>query len=115
MYVGKTSRSLKQRISEHKSSIRVLRMKMFLLLVTLSSALSVSVACHFVQCSHSCSHSVSVACHFVQCSHSVSSLQFQGIEKVEVSPRGGGNDRKLCQRELVWIHTLGTLQLLGPN
>lgn len=58
VYVGKTTRSLKQRISEHKSSIRRADLN------------------------------YPVACHFIECAHPVSSLRFQGIEQVTLSRGG---------------------------
>lgn len=47
--------------------------------------------------------------------HIVSSLHFQGIEKVEPSPRGRNTDKKLYQRELFWISMLGTSHPSGLN
>ena len=46
--------------------------------------------------------------------HPLSTLRFQGIEQI-ILHRGGDVDRKLCQRELFWIHTLHTLQPSGLN
>ena len=77
-YVGKTSRELKSRISEHKSSIR------------------------------NSDEKSSVARHFVEAGHKVCSLRFQGIEKVDLPRRGGDRDKLLLQREAYWIHTLKT-------
>lgn len=84
IYIGKTTRPLKQRISEHKSSIR------------------------------RNDENYPVACHFNNLSHPLSSLRFQGIEQVTLH-RGGDVDRKLCQRELFWIHKLDALQPSGLN
>jgi len=58
VYVGKTTRCLKQRISEHKSSIR------------------------------RADPNYPVACHFTECAHSVSSLSFQGIEQIKLPRGG---------------------------
>ena len=58
IYVGKTTRKLKQRISEHKSSIRRNDIN------------------------------YPVARHFNECSHPISSLRFQGIEHIEMPRGG---------------------------
>ena len=58
-YVGKTTRSLKQRISEHKSSIR------------------------------RNDRDYPVAVHFNDLKHDISTFRFCGIEKVKMSDRGG--------------------------
>lgn len=84
-YVGKTSRQLKQRISEHKSSIRRKDMN------------------------------YPVAAHFVTLNHDVTSLRFCGIEKVTLPPRGGDIELLLQRRELFWIYTLQTLSPKGMN
>lgn len=84
-YVGKTSRQLKQRISEHKSSIRRKDVN------------------------------YPVAAHFLSFNHDVSSLRFCGIEKVSVPPRGGDIELLLQRRELFWIFTLQTLSPMGMN
>lgn len=74
-YVGKTSRKLKQRISEHKSSI----------------------------CRNDRDYPVAV--HFNDAQHDISTLRFIGIEQVKLPLRGGNHDRLLQQREAYWIHT----------
>ncbi len=84
-YVGKTSRQLKQRISEHKSSIRRKDVN------------------------------YPVVAHFLALNHDVSTLQFCGIERVNVPPRGGDIEVLLQQRELFWIFTLQTLSPNGMN
>lgn len=58
IYIGKTTRPLKQRISEHKSSIRRK------------------------------DENYPVACHFNDLSHPLSSLRFQGIEQVTLHRGG---------------------------
>lgn len=85
VYVGKTTRKLKQRISEHKSSIR------------------------------RNDRDYPVAIHFNDNHHDVCSLRFYGIEYVPPPPRGGDHDRLLKQREAFWIHTLQTLAPKGLN
>ncbi len=80
-YVGKTSRQLKQRISEHKSSIR------------------------------RNDPNDPVAVHLNDFNHDISTSRFTGIEKVCLPKRerGGNHDLLLKQREAYWIHTLKTL------
>ena len=58
VYIGKTTHPLKQRISEHKSSIRRKDVK------------------------------YPVACHFNNHSHPISSLRFQGIEQITLQRGG---------------------------
>lgn len=84
-YVGKTTRKLKLRISEHKSSIR------------------------------RNDRDYPVAVHFNDQKHDISSLRFTGIELVPLPPRGGDHDKLLKQRECFWIHTLQTLTPKGLN
>lgn len=67
-YVGKTSRQLKVRLSEHKSSIRRK------------------------------AHKSPVAKHFDDFTHNIHSLRCVGIEKVLVGRRGGDINKKLLQR-----------------
>lgn len=84
-YVGKTSRQLKQRMSEHKSSIR------------------------------RNDRDYPVAVHFNDLKHDISSFRFIGIEQVSLPKRGGNLDILLKQREAFWIHTLQTLMPKGLN
>lgn len=84
-YVGKTTRELRIRISEHKSSIRNKDEKS------------------------------SVARHFNEAGHDVCTLRFQGIEFVKCSRKGGNRDQLLLQREAFWIHTLQTEFPKGLN
>lgn len=84
-YVGKTSRQLKQRISEHKSSIR------------------------------RNDRDYPVAVHFNDFKHDISAFRFIGIEKVSLPKRGGNIDILLKQREAYWIYTLQTLSPSGLN
>ncbi|KAL2102084.1 hypothetical protein ACEWY4_003845 [Coilia grayii] len=84
-YVGKTSRELKVRIAEHRSTI---------------------------QCKNL---NYPVAAHFVEAGHSVSALRYIGIEKVSLPRRGGNLARLLSQRENYYIHFLRTLTPFGLN
>ncbi len=85
VYVGKTTRKLKQRISEHKSSI----------------------CCN--------DREYPVAVHFNDARHDISSLRFCGIEKVSPPRRGGDHDLLLKCREAFWIYSLQTLSPKGLN
>ena len=84
-YVGKTTRALKTRISEHRSSIRNQDPKS------------------------------PVAMHFMSAKHNVASLKYQGIEHVKCPRRGGDVNRLLLQRESFWIYTLNTMSPKGMN
>ena len=83
--MGKTTRELRTRISEHKSNIRLHDDKS------------------------------PVARHFTAAGHGVCDLRFQGIEFVEPMRRGGDRGRLLLQREAYWIHTLRTESPKGLN
>ncbi len=80
-YVGKTSRPLKNRISEHRCAIRHRDPKS------------------------------PVAQHFANSRHSASTLQYIWIEVVKSPRRGGDINILLLQREAFWILTLDTLSL----
>ena len=84
-YIGKTSRELKHRISEHRSSIRT---------GNITSP---------------------VAQHFVQYNHPVSSLRYTAVQKVNQSNRGGDFENALLRREAFWISYLNTLSPNGLN
>lgn len=84
-YIGKTSRELKQRIAEHRSTIR----------------------CRNIN--------YPVAQHFIEFNHPISSLKYTGIERIEQPKRGGNWDTMLLRREAFWISTLGTLSPQGLN
>ncbi|XP_035254901.1 uncharacterized protein LOC118217183, partial [Anguilla anguilla] len=84
-YIGKTIRSLKTSISEHRSNIRTRDVRS------------------------------PVAAHFMQVNHNVSSLQYIGMEKVRVPRRGGNINRLLLQTECYWIYRLNTLSPKGLN
>ncbi len=81
----KTSRPLKNRISEHRCAIRHRDPKS------------------------------PVAQHFANSRHSVSTLQYIGIEVVKCPRRGGDINKLLLQREAFWIFTLDTLSPRGLN
>ena len=85
LYVGKTSRPLRTRITEHKSAIRRGDTK------------------------------APLVEHFINKSHSDSELRFWAIELIKPHPRGGDLDRTLLQREARWIDFLGTTAPNGLN
>ena len=84
-YVGKTTRQLRLRINEHKSSIRRADPKS------------------------------AVARHFADDNHSLSDLIFCGIDMVFPKRRGGNVDQNLLQCECKYIYYLKTLQPHGLN
>lgn len=84
-YIGKTTRPLKNRISEHRSNIRNNDPKS------------------------------PVAVHFSQAHHNVSTLRYLGIEQVKISNRGGDLNALLLKREAFWIYTLNTISPKGMN
>ena len=84
-YVGKTRRTLKTRICEHRSAIR------------------------------NNDERSPVAVHFKENQHPLSSLRYIGIEHVSLPRRGGNIDNLLLKRELWWCHFLGTLAPEGLN
>lgn len=84
-YVGKTTRELRTRISEHRSTIRTGDEKS------------------------------PVAAHFKSAGHNVSALRYIGVERVDRSPRGGDRGKRLLQRETFWIHYLNTMSPNGLN
>ena len=84
-YIGQTSRKLKIRLNEHRSSIKR---------ADITSP---------------------VARHFSDLGHKVDDLKCIGIEKVWLNRRGGNHERLLLQRECYWIHTLKTLFPMGMN
>lgn len=84
-YIGKTTRALKTRIAEHRSTIRNHDKKS------------------------------PVAEHFTQFGHSVASLRYIGIERIQPPSRGGDVNSILLKREALWIYTLDTLSPKGLN
>lgn len=84
-YVGKTIRSLKTRLSEHKSAIRR---------GDITSP---------------------VARHFMEKNHTVQELKCIGIEQVHTPRRGGNLDKMLLQREAFWMYHLQSMSPKGMN
>lgn len=84
-YIGKTTRCLKTRIAEHRSSIRTNDQKN------------------------------PVAVHFNAFNHNLSTLRYIGIEHVSTPRRGGDIDNLLLRREAFYIYMLNTLSPKGLN
>ncbi|CAJ0947418.1 unnamed protein product [Ranitomeya imitator] len=84
-YVGETTQHIRDRISQHKSTIRCGR--------TL----------------------LPVPAHFSQNNHTVAQLKYQIIDWIPPMRRGGNRIEKLKIRESYWIHKLQTLFPLGLN
>lgn len=84
-YIGKTTRCLKTRISEHRSNIRLNDEKN------------------------------PVAVHFNTFNHNLATLQYIGIEHVAIPRRGGDIDNLLLRREAFYIYTLNTIAPKGMN
>ncbi|XP_069466482.1 uncharacterized protein [Ambystoma mexicanum] len=85
LYIGQTTRPVKERWSEHKSTIRCKNLRS------------------------------PVARHFIEFQHTIAQIKFQVIEIVKRPHRGGNYQSLLSQREKYWIHTLDTLQPKGLN
>ncbi|CAJ0934573.1 unnamed protein product [Ranitomeya imitator] len=84
-YVGETTQHIRDRISQHKSTIRCGR--------TL----------------------LPIPAHFLDFKHQVSQLRYQIIDHVTIMRRGGDRIKKLKERESFWIYSLQTLSPLGLN
>ncbi len=84
-YIGKTSRALKTRKTEHRCAIHNNDMKS------------------------------PVAVNFNKAHHNISTLKYICIEVVEGPSRGGDVDSLLLRRELFWVYTLENLTPRGLN
>ena len=84
-YVGKTSRPLRTRMSEHRSNIRT------------------------------GDERNPVALHFKQAGHNLGSFRYIGIERVSKPLRGGDWEKRLLQRETYYIFSLNTMSPNGLN
>ncbi|OCT77802.1 hypothetical protein XELAEV_18028898mg [Xenopus laevis] len=85
MYVGQTTRQIKDRIGEHKSDIkRNVRQN-------------------------------PVASHFVDLGHKVAQLRFQILQHIHRLSRGGDRVKQLLRCGAGWFKRLGTLTLGGLN
>ncbi|KAM8952235.1 LOW QUALITY PROTEIN: uncharacterized protein RCH25_043022 [Pelodytes ibericus] len=90
LYVGETTRQVKKRISEHKTSIR--------------TALAGGNT-----------NKVPVAKHFKEAGHNVNQLRFQVIDAAAPPRRGGSREKILKQKETKWINILDTISPRGLN
>ncbi|OCT93153.1 hypothetical protein XELAEV_18016218mg [Xenopus laevis] len=85
MYIGQTTRQVKERIGEHKSDIKrkILQNP--------------------------------VAGIFIEAGHSISQLRFQILQQIPRPRRGGDRVKQLLKCEANWIRKLGTLTPGGLN
>ncbi|CAJ0946011.1 unnamed protein product [Ranitomeya imitator] len=84
-YVGETSQHIRDRISQHRSTIRCQKLML------------------------------PIPAHFAAAGHNVSQLKYQVIESVALPRRGGDRIKRLKSRESFWIFTLQTLEPWGLN
>ncbi|CAJ0928468.1 unnamed protein product [Ranitomeya imitator] len=84
-YVGETTQHIRDRISQHKSTIRCKRIML------------------------------PIPAHFIAHNHNISQLRYQVIDHVPIARRGGNRILKLKEKEAYWIHTLQTLEPKGLN
>lgn len=84
-YIGKTTQQIRDRISQHKSTIRTKKL------------------------------GLPLPDHFLSNNHHVYQLKFQVIDWVPKSRRGGDRGLALTKKELFWIRKLGTLHPHGLN
>ncbi|XP_077136476.1 uncharacterized protein LOC143793411 [Ranitomeya variabilis] len=85
LYIGETTQHVRDRISSHKSTIRLKKT--------------------WLPLPH----------HFALANHSVSQLRYQVIERVKKPRRGGDHVKLLKERESFWIYTLQTMAPKGLN
>ncbi|OCT73971.1 hypothetical protein XELAEV_18032932mg [Xenopus laevis] len=85
LYVGQTTRMIRDRIREHKSAIRLKKTDQ------------------------------AVASHFVEKDHGVQQLRFQVIDNVPKLQRGGDRNKELLIKEAWWIRCLETMEPHGLN
>ncbi|OCT78300.1 hypothetical protein XELAEV_18029407mg, partial [Xenopus laevis] len=96
-YVGQTSRSIKTRLKEHKSSIRNYTPD-----IEKQESKKENIS------------EMSVAKHFFHNKHTVAQLRWNILEQV-TTERGGNIRKRLLQREAVWIKRLDSLTPMGLN
>ncbi|XP_041445717.1 uncharacterized protein LOC121402912 [Xenopus laevis] len=89
VYIGQTSRSVKERIKEHKGNIR--------------------------NYTPNTSTDTAVSRHFAEYHHNVAQLRWLVVEVVKQQTRGGDRKKALLQREAVWIKKLDSMQPAGLN
>ncbi|XP_077137512.1 uncharacterized protein LOC143803305 [Ranitomeya variabilis] len=84
-YVGETTQMVRDRVAQHKSTIRCKKTHLPL------------------------PH------HFSEQNHSIAQLRFQVLEQVDTPRRGQNRTKMLQKREAFWIYTLQTLEPKGLN
>ncbi|CAJ0944555.1 unnamed protein product [Ranitomeya imitator] len=84
-YVGETTQAVRDRVAQHKSTIR----------------------CNKTH--------LPLPHHFAIKNHSIAQLRFQVLEQVDIPRRGQNRTRMLQRREAYWIYTLQTLEPKGLN
>ncbi|CAJ0965859.1 unnamed protein product [Ranitomeya imitator] len=84
-YVGETTQTVRDRVAQHKSTIR----------------------CNKTH--------LPLPHHFFEKNHSISQLRFQVLEQVDIPRRGQNRTKMLQRREAYWIYTLQTLEPKGLN
>ncbi|XP_041420362.1 uncharacterized protein LOC121394192 [Xenopus laevis] len=88
-YVGQTSRSVKERIKEHRGNIRNYKV--------------------------GTQSDTPVSRHFTSHGHSLIQLKWLVLEQVKRPKRGGNLSKLLLQREALWIKKLNTMTPMGLN
>ncbi|CAH2275576.1 Hypothetical predicted protein, partial [Pelobates cultripes] len=88
-YIGKTDLPLRERIRNHRSSIRTAYRDK--------------------------KSELPVAKHFLELGHSLPSMKLMAIDQIPLPRRGGDRKKMLLQRELFWIRTLQTVYPNGLN
>ncbi|XP_077148443.1 uncharacterized protein LOC143809192 [Ranitomeya variabilis] len=84
-YVGETTQHIRDRISQHKSTIRCKRLML------------------------------PIPAHFISHNHNIAQLRYQIIDSIPLARRGGNRISKLKEKEAYWIYTLQTLEPNGLN
>lgn len=85
LYVGETRNDMKTRLNQHRYSIRKKRLDL------------------------------PVSKHFLDANHSERDLKFMILDHIPVQRTGGDRILRLKKKELMWIHTLNTLNPNGLN
>ncbi|CAJ0965128.1 unnamed protein product [Ranitomeya imitator] len=84
-YVGETTQTVRDRVAQHKSTIR----------------------CNKTH--------LPLPFHFSAKNHNIAQLRFQVLEQVDIPRRGQNRTKMLQKREAYWIYTLQTLEPKGLN
>ncbi|CAJ0950220.1 unnamed protein product [Ranitomeya imitator] len=84
-YIGETTQAVRDRVAQHKSTIR----------------------CNKAH--------LPLPFHFSEKNHNIAQLRFQVLEQVDIPRRGQNRTKMLQKREAYWIYTLQTLEPRGLN